>query len=81
VLACHVAATHAHRSHDVAAQIQRLKDCVSVLFIFHRKPIKDPEFVDNVRRWTERLVGVLFVSSLKSNLLYAEWPLKIGYID
>lgn len=36
--------------------IQRIKDCISVLFVFHRKPIFDTEFVTNIRQWTVRLV-------------------------
>lgn len=42
---------------DVQAQAERLKECISVLFVFHRKPTRDTEFVENIRRWTERLVS------------------------
>ncbi|XP_046571414.1 LOW QUALITY PROTEIN: ectopic P granules protein 5 homolog [Haliotis rubra] len=52
---------HASASHraDVQHQVQKLRDCISVLFVFHRRPIKDVEFVTNIRQWTDRLVAAL----------------------
>ncbi|CAG5120166.1 unnamed protein product, partial [Candidula unifasciata] len=44
---------------DEQHQIQRLKDCISILFMFHRKPTSDTEFVNNIRQWTTRLVSSL----------------------
>ena len=54
---CHFfpSACHAHRP-EVQHQVSRLRDCITVLFVFHRQPIKDQEFVQNIRKWTERLV-------------------------
>nr|KAG5697607.1 hypothetical protein BaRGS_001032 [Batillaria attramentaria] len=36
-------------------EVEKLKDCISVLFVFHRKPTQDTEFGENLRKWTERL--------------------------
>ncbi|ESO91450.1 hypothetical protein LOTGIDRAFT_228859, partial [Lottia gigantea] len=40
-------------------QVNRLKDCISVLFGFHRRPCRDEEFKQNIRKWTETMVGSL----------------------
>lgn len=37
-------------------QINRLRDCITVLYMFHRRPVSDNEFVINTRGWTQRLV-------------------------
>ncbi|XP_071084165.1 ectopic P granules protein 5 homolog [Haliotis cracherodii] len=52
---------HAAASHrpDLQHQVHKLRDCISVLFVFHRRPIKDVEFVTNIRQWTDRLVAAL----------------------
>lgn len=41
---------------DVQHQVNRLRDCITVLFVFHRQPIKDQEFVQNIRTWTQKMV-------------------------
>ena len=46
-----------HSSEEVSQQVEKLKECISVLFGFHRRPTKDAEFVENTRKWTERLVS------------------------
>ncbi|VDH94339.1 Hypothetical predicted protein, partial [Mytilus galloprovincialis] len=40
-------------------QINRLRDCITVLYMFHRRPVSDNEFVINTRGWTQRLVSAL----------------------
>ncbi|KAH9518966.1 Ectopic P granules protein 5 [Bulinus truncatus] len=50
--------------------IQRLKDCISVLFAFHRKPIPDTEFVTNLRQWTVRLISFLLRVATYSDHLF-----------
>ncbi|XP_053378040.1 ectopic P granules protein 5 homolog isoform X2 [Mercenaria mercenaria] len=40
-------------------QIQKLQDCISILFTFHRLPIDDKEMVVNLQHWTERMVSAL----------------------
>ncbi|XP_061187011.1 ectopic P granules protein 5 homolog [Saccostrea echinata] len=63
VQACH------HHSPDVQHQVNRLRDCITVLFVFHRQPIKDQEFVQNIRTWTQRLVSALIrVASYEDHL-------------
>ncbi|KAL5014975.1 hypothetical protein ScPMuIL_009245 [Solemya velum] len=44
---------------DIFGQVKKLKDCISILFNFHRQPIREDEFVKNTRSWTERLVSAL----------------------
>ncbi|KAK6177743.1 hypothetical protein SNE40_015786 [Patella caerulea] len=50
---------HARHKLQLVHQINRLKDCISVLFAFHRRPCRDQEFTKNTRKWTDILVGVL----------------------
>ena len=38
------------------AEIQKLRDCISVLFMFVRQPIQDEEFVTILNAWMEQLV-------------------------
>lgn len=44
---------------NIAHQIQRLQDCISILFTFHRLPIDDEEMVKNLQQWTERMISAL----------------------
>jgi hypothetical protein len=37
-------------------QVQKLLDCLSILFTFHRLPIDDIEMLENLQQWTERMV-------------------------
>ncbi|WAR26073.1 EPG5-like protein [Mya arenaria] len=48
-----------HQSRNVRHQVEKLLDCISVLFVFHRQPIEDEEMVKNLQIWTERLVAPL----------------------
>lgn len=41
---------------EVQAEIQKLRDCISVLFMFVRQPIQDEEFVTILNGWMEQLV-------------------------
>lgn len=43
-------------SQEVQAEIQKLRDCISVLFMFVRQPIQDEEFVTILNGWMEQLV-------------------------
>ena len=43
-------------SQEVQADIQKLRDCISVLFMFVRQPIQDKEFVTILNGWMEQLV-------------------------
>ncbi|GAB1606783.1 ectopic P granules protein 5 homolog, partial [Argonauta hians] len=54
---------------SVLHQVNKLKECISILFSMHRRPIEDQTFVDNLRAWTERLVSVLLrVASFEDHL-------------
>ncbi|XP_041348486.1 ectopic P granules protein 5 homolog isoform X2 [Gigantopelta aegis] len=44
---------------EYSHQIGKLKDCISVLFMFHRRPSRDREFLNNIRQWTQKLVATL----------------------
>jgi len=45
-------------SQEVQAEIQKLRDCISVLFMFVRQPIQDEEFVIILNGWMEQLVCI-----------------------
>ena len=46
----------AELNQEVQAEIQQLRDCISVLFMFVRQPIQDEEFVKILNGWMEQLV-------------------------
>ena len=48
------------QSPDIVHQIMKLRDCITVLFNFHRQPTEDGEFLKNLESWTERLVFPLY---------------------
>ena len=41
---------------EVQNEIQKLRDCISVLFMFVRQPIQDTEFVSVMNGWMEQMV-------------------------
>ena len=41
---------------DLQQEVQKLRDCISVLFMFVRQPIQDEEFVTILNGWMEQLV-------------------------
>ena len=43
---------------ELQEEIQKLRDCISVLFMFVRQPIKDEEFVTILNGWMEQLVCI-----------------------
>ena len=43
-------------SHAVFGEIQHLRDCISALFQFVRKPTEDEDFFNDVNIWLENLV-------------------------
>ena len=45
-------------SPDVQDDLQKLRECISVLFMFVRQPIQDELFVEHLNQWLEQLVGV-----------------------
>ncbi|XP_064630038.1 ectopic P granules protein 5 homolog isoform X2 [Lineus longissimus] len=47
------------RPMEVANQVMQLRMFLSVLFAFNRKPAKDTEFVEDIRKWITRLVATL----------------------
>ncbi|XP_028402357.1 ectopic P granules protein 5 homolog [Dendronephthya gigantea] len=46
-------------SHAVLGEIQHLRDCISALFHFMRKPTDDEDFIKDINLWLENLVGLL----------------------
>lgn len=44
-------------SAEAQADINKLKQCISVLFAFQRRPISDTEFVELSRSWLQRMVS------------------------
>ncbi|KAL4226903.1 Ectopic P granules protein 5 [Mactra antiquata] len=47
------------QSDNVTHQIQKLQECISILFTFHRLPIDDKVFRTDLQTWTERMVSTL----------------------
>ena len=48
-------------SQDSQDEVHKLRDCISVLFMFVRQPIKDEEFVLILNEWMEQLVCESFI--------------------
>ena len=46
-----------HNPTHLSPETARLKDCISVLFIFERRPIQDESFTTNCRMWLDVLVS------------------------
>lgn len=46
----------ADMTQELQQEIQKLRDCISVLFMFVRQPIQDEEFVKILNGWMEQLV-------------------------
>jgi hypothetical protein len=55
------AALLAHqRDASVTYQVEQLRQCISVLFLFQRKPVRDSVFVSDTRQWLSKMVTNLF---------------------
>ncbi|XP_070191920.1 ectopic P granules protein 5 homolog [Littorina saxatilis] len=66
-----------HSREELAPEVHKLRECISVLFGFHRRPTKDGEFVGNIRKWTERLVAALLrVASYADHLFLLNHVLR-----
>lgn len=48
-------------SQDSQDEVHKLRDCISVLFMFVRQPIKDEEFVLILNEWMQQLVCEPFI--------------------
>lgn len=55
---------------ELQEEIQKLRDCISVLFMFVRQPIKDEEFVTILNGWMEQLVAVLLRVASLADLVF-----------
>ena len=62
---------------EVQAEIQKLRDCISVLFMFVRQPIQDEEFVTILNGWMEQLVCLVTFNDILLSRLYLK---KIGRV-
>ncbi|KAL8604118.1 hypothetical protein ACOMHN_047330 [Nucella lapillus] len=66
-----------HTREEILPQVQKLRECISVLFVFHRKPSRDTEFTENMRKWTDRLVAALLrVASFGDHLFVLNHVLR-----
>ena len=52
------------RDAQVSHQVEHLKICISILFMFQRKPAKDDIFVRDTRSWLSRLVSIIILTKL-----------------
>lgn len=50
--------------------INELRNAISVLFSFQRRPMKDDEFIAETRRWLEKLISVLLRVSTANDHLF-----------
>ena len=62
VCVCVWTALLAHqRDANVSHQVQQLRQCISILFAFQRRPTKDRVFVTDTRHWLSRLVRLFLI--------------------
>lgn len=63
-------------SHAVFGEIQHLRDCISALFQFVRKPTEDEDFFNDVNIWLENLVcfGYYFIVFSLSCSFFSSLP-------
>lgn len=47
-----------------------MKNAISVLFSFQRRPIKDETFIIETRKWLEKLLSILLRVSTASDHLF-----------
>ena len=45
-------------SPEIQDDLKKLRECISVLFMFVRQPIQDELFVEHLNQWLEQLVSV-----------------------
>ncbi|XP_070546998.1 ectopic P granules protein 5 homolog isoform X2 [Ptychodera flava] len=58
-----------HGVSSAVSDVQTLKQCISVLFTFYRRPVRDEEFITMLQQWTKRLVASLLrVASLEDHV-------------
>ena len=56
----------ADMSPELQGELQKLRDCISVLFMFVRQPIQDDEFVQIVNGWIEQLASTEYYAALQT---------------
>nr|XP_054750754.1 ectopic P granules protein 5 homolog [Lytechinus pictus] len=57
--------------------LTKLRQCISVLFAFQRRPISDSEFVENSRFWLHRMVCILLrIATLDDHLFIFQHLLR-----
>ena len=49
------------RDVDVSHQVDQLRQCISILFAFQRRPSKDSVFVTDSHQWLSRLVRLFLI--------------------
>ncbi len=52
------------RDPAISEQVQPLRQCIDVLFMFQRKPARDDVFLKDTRQWLARLVRGILNSNL-----------------
>ncbi|CAH3172967.1 unnamed protein product, partial [Porites evermanni] len=60
----------ADMNQEVQNEIQKLRDCISVLFMFVRQPIQDTEFVSVMNGWMEQMVAILLRVASLADLVF-----------
>lgn len=49
---------HIQRDSKLTNAVRSLKECITILFVFQRKPARDQTFVKDTQNWLHRLVSV-----------------------
>ncbi|XP_048581759.1 ectopic P granules protein 5 homolog isoform X2 [Nematostella vectensis] len=57
-------------SPEFQQEMQKLRDCISVLYMFVRQPQQDQEFADSLNSWLHQLVSVLLRVASLADLVF-----------
>lgn len=73
-----VALTADQRDVSVSHQVDQLRQCISILFAFQRRPTKDNLFVTDTRQWLSRLVSSCLIFVVISSLCMTDqaWAVR-----
>lgn len=66
---------------EMLMQLQELKTCISILFQFQRRLIRDADFRKETRSWLQDLVAILLrVANYQDHLFLLSHVLRLEYI-
>ena len=65
-------------SPEIQNDLQKLRDCISVLFMFVRQPLQDESFVEHLNQWLEQLVSMRLKTGTETELEQWNCRLVVG---